>query len=263
MLADATGDPELRWSARTAFDFSIWLVGDLARAQRMNAEQIALAEVDPALGIATLGISTADSLWHRAVILTDLGRFEDAAAAFQSAEDRARRFGENEMASWIDSMRVRTLARAGDISGALSMARRAIESGEKIGSVLCRVLPHAAYGMACVGAQQWQSARESLDFALELGRSKQAGLFLEPYYVAALAEAHLGLGDEPRARQLAEAAHEIALRAQMLVAEVRALLARARVLLTLDGVSARAEVESILDRALALVRSTGARSYEP
>ncbi len=263
VLADATGDPELRWSARTAFDFTLWLVGDLDRAQRMNDEQIALGEVDPALGIATVGLSTADSLWHRGVILRDLGRFQEAAAAFQRADERALRFGENEMASWIEFMRADTLERAGDTSGALSIARRAIESAEKIGSVLGRVGAHASYGMACVLAEQWQSARESLDFALELGRAKHVGLFFEPYFVAALAEAHLGLGDEPRARQVAEEAHEIALRAQMLVADVRALLAGVRVRLTLDGVDAREQIESTLDRALALVRSTGARSFEP
>lgn len=44
---------------------------------------------------------------------------------------------------------------------------------------------------------------------------------------------------------------------------VRALLARARVLLTFASVDARAEIEAMLDGALALVRSTGAHSYEP
>ena len=102
----------------------------------MNDEQIALGEVDPALGIATIGISTADSLWHRGVILTDLGRFQEAAEALRRADERARRFGGNEMASWIDFWSVRNLSRAGDASGAQSMGRRAIESAEKIGSVL-------------------------------------------------------------------------------------------------------------------------------
>ncbi len=47
------------------------------------------------------------------------------------------------------------------------------------------------------------------------------------------------------------------------IAEVHAQLTRARVLLVLDGAAARAAVETSLDRALALVQSTGARSYEP
>jgi len=114
----------------------------------MNDEQIALGEVDPALGIATIGISTADSLWHRGVILTDLGRFQEAAEALRRADERARRFGGNEMASWIDFWSVRNLSRAGDASGAQSMGRRAIESAEKIGSVLGRVGAYPACSVA-------------------------------------------------------------------------------------------------------------------
>jgi hypothetical protein len=49
----------------------------------------------------------------------------------------------------------------------------------------------------------------------------------------------------------------------MLVAEVCAHLARARVWLAQGGVEARIEVEASLERASELVRSTGARSYEP
>ena len=47
------------------------------------------------------------------------------------------------------------------------------------------------------------------------------------------------------------------------VYEVRSRLARARILLALDGANARAEIESDLDCATDLVRSTGAISYEP
>ncbi|MBI1816899.1 MAG: AAA family ATPase [Deltaproteobacteria bacterium] len=263
VLADATGDPELRWSARTAFDFSLWLFGDLVAAQRMNAEQIALGEVDPALGIATIGICTADSLWHCGVILTDLGRFQEAAEALRRADERARRFGGNEMASWIDFWSARNLSRAGDPSGAQSMGRRAIESAEKIGSVLGRVGAYGHYGMACVLAKEWQSARENLELALDLGRANQAGRFLDAYYLAALAEAHLGLGDEPRARALVEEAIETAVRMQMRVAEVRAQLALARVRRAIDEAGASVAIAAALDHAQALVQSTGARSYEP
>jgi hypothetical protein len=82
-------------------------------------------------------------------------------------------------------------------------------------------------------------------------------------YLVALAEAHLGLGDGRRARELAEEAIELALRMEMPVAEVHAQLARGRVLLEQAGADARTEIEASLDRASDLVRSTGARSYEP
>jgi hypothetical protein len=50
---------------------------------------------------------------------------------------------------------------------------------------------------------------------------------------------------------------------QIPAAEARAQLARSRVLLAQAGADARGEVEASLDRASELVRSTGARSYEP
>ena len=93
-----------------------------------------------------------------------------------------------------------------------------------------------------------------------VGRS---GRFYEPQILAALAEAQLGLGDASRAREVSEQAIEAASQTQIRVAEVRAQLARVRVLLVLDGVERQAKIESTLDRALAIVRSTGARAFEP
>jgi len=49
----------------------------------------------------------------------------------------------------------------------------------------------------------------------------------------------------------------------MPIAEVRAQLALARVLRAIEGADGRAGIEAALDRALALVKSTRARSYEP
>ena len=47
------------------------------------------------------------------------------------------------------------------------------------------------------------------------------------------------------------------------VGEIAAQLARTRVLIGFDGAAAHGDIESALDRAEALVRTTGARSYEP
>lgn len=263
LLADSTGDPEMRWSARTGFDFALWLVGDLSAAMTVSNEQIALSDTNPRLGIETVGLSTADSLYHRGLILTDLGRFEEAQEAFRRGGERARHFGENEILGWVDFWSSLGLARAGDAFAAMSMGRRAIESNEKIGSVVGRVCAYATNGIACVLGKEWQAARESLEFALELSRANHAGRFLEAYTVAALAEAFLGLGNETRAREVAEEAIETSVRMECRVGEIAAHLARARVLIALDGLEANSDIESALDSADALARSTGARSYEP
>ena len=261
-LADPTGDPELRWTARTTLEWVRWLGGDLEPALALSDQQLAFAEADPDVGLATVGVSSADTLWHRALMLMDLGRFPESREMIRQAVERAVYRGENEMASWGECFWSRILARAGDAPGAVSLARRAIESTEKIGTAMARVLAHGAHGLALGLAGEWRPASESLELALDLGRSNQVPLFFEVYYVAALAEARLALGETARARALADEALELALRQQMRVGEIRAHLARARVLLAEGGESGLAEAEAALDRGSELVRSTGARSYE-
>ena len=262
-LAEATGDPELRWAAREPFEFALLLVGDLVPALRMNDEQIAFSRAEPAIGVAMVGFSTGFSFSHRGWILTDLGRFDEAAEAFRRGEELARRFNENEIVSMNEAMRARLFERTGDVQAALSTGRRAVESAERIGSHVARALAHGYYGTALGLNAEWQAARQSLALALEIARANRVGLFLEADFASALAEAHLGLGDSPRARALAGDAIQVALRMDMRVAEVRAQLALARVRRAVDGADGSAAIAAALDHAQALVQSTGARSYEP
>lgn len=262
-VADATGDPELQWSSRTSLDFSLWQLGDLSAGQILNDGQVAQGEINPAVGIATVGISSADSLWHRALIRTDLGRFKEAMDDCSRSIERSRQFGNDEMASWAEAWSAYSLTRAGDAPAALVMARRAIESAERVGSVIARTLAHGIHGMVCTLSQGWQSARVSLEFALELAENHQAARFLDPYYVAALAEALLGLGDASAARDAAEKAINVARQMRMPVAEIHACLAKARVLRKLDSTDQFESITVTLDHASALVRTTGARSFEP
>jgi hypothetical protein len=107
------------------------------------------------------------------------------------------------------------------------------------------------------------AACESLEHSLELGRANHTSRCLDPYTVAALAEARLRMADDRRARESAEEAIRIALRTDCPVGEVQAQLAGARVLLALDGTEARRHIESGLDRAEKVVGTTGACSYTP
>jgi adenylate cyclase len=262
-LADASGDPELRWSAREGFEWALWQIGELEAALRMNDEQMVLREVDACFGVDIVGFSTSNSFSHRGMMLGDLGRFHESAEAFRRCDELARRLGENEQVSWNEFFWAFMLLDAGDVRAALSMARRGIESSERIGSAVGRAGAHGSYGMALVLDSEWQAARESLELAVELIRAGGSGRFCEPQFLAALAEARLGLGDALRARELSEEAIETAVQTRIRVAEVRARLSLARVLLALDGVDAQAEVGSTLDRALAIVRSTWACAQEP
>ena len=77
------------------------------------------------------------------------------------------------------------------------------------------------------------------------------------------AEVHLSLGDPLRARTLAEEAIQVALRVEMPIDETHGQLALARVLRADESADGSGNIEAALDRAIALVQSTGARSYEP
>ena len=138
-----------------------------------------------------------------------------------------------------------------------------MEACDKIGSTVARTGAHGVLGEALALSGEMEAARQSLEFSLQLGRDEKLGRYFEPQFLAGLSEVQLALGDAPRGQSLAEEAVAIASRTGQRVGEIRALLARARLLLAGPGVADRDEIESTLNRARSLVASTGARAHEP
>jgi tetratricopeptide (TPR) repeat protein len=149
------------------------------------------------------------------------------------------------------------------VQAALSAGRRTVEAAEKLGSPFALVNACHHHGMALGLNGEWEAARDQLQQALDIARANRVFLAMEGDILAALAEAHLGSGDAARARSTADEAVRVAQRSETPIFELHAHLACARVLLALDGAAAKDAVEAALERALALMRSTGARSYEP
>lgn len=81
--------------------------------------------------------------------------------------------------------------------------------------------------------------------------------------LACLAESSLGAGDAELARARAEEALALAVQRETRTFEIEAQLALVRVRRGAEGLSARPAIEAGLERALALVRETGARALEP
>jgi tetratricopeptide (TPR) repeat protein len=262
-VADQTTDAVLRYVAREPLEYSLANLGNLDAALRVNDEKFEIIGADLAMGVELIGFSAAWSYGLRGWTLTDLGRFDEAADAFRRCEEGARRLDESEQLSWTHSFRARMLARAGDVQGALSAGRRAVEGAEKLGSQLALVNAYHQHGVALGLNGEWEAARDQLQQALEIARANRVWLSMEGDNLAALAEAHLGSGDATRARSTAEEAVRVAQRSETPIFELHAHLACARVLLALDGAAAKDDVEAALERALELVHSTGARSYEP
>ncbi len=121
----------------------------------------------------------------------------------------------------------------------------------------------ASLGNAHLYHEEWEEAIEVLERALELTRSRRTGLESESQNLANLARAYLGAGREEDARRTAEEAIGIGQRGGSRLWELLAHLARAQVLLALDGADAKAAIEAEIDCALELVDKTGARGVEP
>jgi len=262
-IADVTGDAALRWAIREAYEFARWQLGDLAGAMVVSDEQLVFAERDPGIGIDMVGFSTANTLCHRGIFLGELGCFDEAKSAFVAANERARQFGEDEQVCWNGCWWALLLTQTGEAELAKPLVMRAIDSAERSGSLIARVFAHGTHGMVSLGSRGWEAARDSLAMAVELGRANKAVRFLEPRFLAGLAEAHLHLGETSKAWALADEAVAVAMEMECPVGEVCAQLARARVLMTLGISSRRGGIEAALERAESLVAATGALAYAP
>lgn len=85
----------------------------------------------------------------------------------------------------------------------------------------------------------------------------------EPWLLACLAESYVGVGDARLAQSRAEEAVALARQHETRPQEIVAQLAVVRACLCAEGLRARPAIEAALERALALVRETGARGFEP
>ena len=143
------------------------------------------------------------------------------------------------------------------------MLARAVDTAERKGGSISRVLAFRALGTAHLLNQEWNEAMAALERALEIAREHRTGLHMEASILAGLSSAQLGLGDARRARETAEQAISIAREQGTQEQECEAQLALARALLESEGAKAQRAIEQALARALALIEETEARSYAP
>jgi hypothetical protein len=116
-------------------------------------------------------------------------------------------------------------------------------------------------GRAEVGLERFEEATTTLSRALAEARERQVALFEEGSLLIHLAQAHLGRRDGDSALALAEEAVEVARRQGARVVETFALITRGQVR-RVTGAATEA-VGADLEAALALVKETGALTYEP
>jgi class 3 adenylate cyclase/tetratricopeptide (TPR) repeat protein len=262
-IAEQTGDAALRAAVWPPLVRSHLLGGQLREALALCEQMLSTMPEDPQFG-TFLGYSPYLNLLQlRANLLAYAGRWPEAASGFERMIAVAREHAHQALVASASSDYGWWAALLGDSQTALTQARRGLEIAEKLGSQMTRVHAYSALGLAEVSAQQWSEAVAALEQALQIANEMRTGEEAGVLTLAHLAEAHLGLGDSARARELAERSVSEACRHRVLASECFSRLVHARALLSAGGPAEKAAAATALERALALVEATGARCYEP
>ena len=197
------------------------------------------------------------------MILSWMGRSQEGAPDVERALRHGHEHGELTVLHQAHAAASVREVTTGDVQGALTHARQAVDLAERMESALQLVIGYMTLGSALVACKDWSGATRALEHALAIARDRRAVLVVEGNILASLAEARLGSGDRVQALELAREAVAVGRRCGTRVNECAGHLALARALLATDGAKARNEVEHALGEALRLVEETGARSYTP
>jgi tetratricopeptide (TPR) repeat protein len=260
-LAEQTQNDFLRFIARLPLSMALGMSGRLREGLVLSEEAEAFARDAPELETEPGGSPYAALLQQRALMLAYLGRLQEADQTIERAMDVARTRKDGVMLCMAHSRVVRICELTGDAPRALVHARRGMELVGDAGTPLGHAIAFGALGRACLLNGQWREAIEAMSTAF--GSRAEGQLFDEAGALTTLAEAHLGGGDAARAREAVDRALTLARQGGWRIAEIRGLLARARVLLAAEGAAAAAEITTSLRDALALVETTEAHAFAP
>ena len=263
-LADETGDLELRAVALMGLVYSHWSAGRLAEALDYVDRAVELIDGDVKIGATTTGFSIwIFLLTFQAAMRGSMGRIEESRRGRARGLQLAREHDQLENLAWGLGGTVFDAFYSGDLEGTHARAREALEISEKLGSPFVIAFSLAALGNAHLYHEEWEQAIDVIERALELTRSRRTGLETESVNLANLARAYLGAGRREEARRMAEEAVKLGRQGGSGLWELQAHLARAQVLIALDGADGKAAIEAEIDCALELVDRTGARGVEP
>jgi class 3 adenylate cyclase/tetratricopeptide (TPR) repeat protein len=263
-LAGQTADLGLQLAMDGVLVLAYFTAGRFREGLAVAKRGLARAPADVRLGADVFGFSPRILLLQfRGVMLREMGRLEEAARDIDDSLELARAHGEHEMIAGAYLSQVFLERWRGDGERALAAARRGLEAAEAIDSPFSRTQAFQALGVAHLLRREWDAAVGAFERALAIARTSGTGLPDEGFYLAGLAEAHLGRGELGLARARAGEAVEAAQRRKTLWAEASARITQARVLLRAEGGTARDAIAAALDRAEALIEETSARVLAP
>ena len=265
-LTEAAEDPALYVVVANLACHPIAINGGFRESMGMVDRAIELAGGDPTVG-ARLGSGLVCPLAYchayKGLDLASLGELEEGGREIAHGREIAREQGDAEVVGWTHLLSCWHGYLLGEAGIALGHAQRAVEIAERIGDSFTRSWAWFYLGLSERMRDRWQPALEALERSREISCEGRTAMEAEPFRFAFLAESRLGLGEVERARKAAADGVAIARSQKNAVGEIAAYLAEARVLLSTDGLGARNQIEAALAGALELIRSTGARVYEP
>ena len=263
-LAEQVGLRGLRLAV--AVNLASWATqfGDLRRSLEVVDE--ALRDVPPHVRLGAEHLGYSPYIWlvmNRGRLLAYMGRCDEADETLERASRLAREHNELEIACWAHQGFVDLAWVRADAATAMAHARLAVETAERLGTLLAIWSSYHALGRAHTLRGDGAEAVAALNRALAVMRERRTGLHLEALVLASLAEAHLGANDLARALRIADEAVDASRRvdpSSALAARARTILARVRRII---GQGNPAIEEADLRRALNVINETGYRSLEP
>ncbi len=258
-VADGLGEPGIM--------LGVWCgawTGQLAEGLRLADRAIEHCDGDADVGVARVGYSAIGAgLLARAELLARMGRLAEVRDSTDRAMALARERSESELILRALSISSRLAFYTGEDDGeSVARADEAVNVAEDSGNALMRLLALASVAIAELVQGRWRAVCDVAHRALEEGRSRGLPLF-DADLLTHLALAELGRSRPEAALAAADEAVAVATAQGAQVFECAARLARARAVRAAEAPGGRDRAEADLRAALALVRDTGATTYEP
>jgi adenylate cyclase len=254
-LADEAGDLHLRVAIRAIAAYPHLFLGDLDGLEEVLDEMVELIDGDRSIGAGVLvGSPLAYAYMLKGLAKRERARLEESEELFRKALRIAEEDGDPETACWVKSNHAFLVALRGDIDEGLELARRSLESTERLGDVFSRTVSTASLAAVQLAAEEPAAALDSIESADRIySEAMPDGGEMAVWRAAIRSEALTGVGRLEEAVAVAEAAAEEARDYRLLWSVPLALRALARARAAEGG----EDVTDLLDEAERVARSTG------
>jgi class 3 adenylate cyclase/tetratricopeptide (TPR) repeat protein len=263
-LLREAGDEELRSLASWTRIYPTVIAGRYSQARELLDRLLEATRGHPEWGFDLWELSAwVWAHYMRGGVELYAGDLTTARSMLERGIELARQHGDPESEGWAQSWLADLGVITGDTELCLAASQRSVEIGENLSSPYSRVFAFLHLGIALTLDARWREATETLEHALDTARERRTCLETEPRQLAWLAEARLGAGDLPRARELAEEAVALGQRIHAPLDAIFAHRALARVLMQQEGSEAGAAIRTALREAERVIEETGARNLRP